>query len=77
MVNFTDDDLKRLKEVTAQYRNLGSNTIMMGHDRVDALIARLKAAETLAHEKHFHEPKGFCYCKQCKAFDAWRKAAGK
>ncbi len=41
----TNDDLKRLKELSEHWKNLGSVTFMVRHEKVNALLARLEAAE--------------------------------
>lgn len=66
---FTDDDLKRLH---AEYD-------LMGSEKIDALIVRLKAAENviryLVHiPDEFEKQSGGC--AHCKAMDAWLRAKG-
>lgn len=67
---FTDDDLKRFH----------SEYIEMGSDKIDALIARLEAAEAClrGHDgaclSDIDEP---CTCGQYERIDTYRKAAGK
>ena len=72
-MSFTDDDLKRVKE-DGVLLNLYDPSEKFN---LDSLLARLEVAERLHKLKHFHEPRGWCDCEQCKASAEWRKAAGK
>lgn len=65
-VTFTDEDLKRLKEIIGEP---GLITHNMGVDVYKALLARLEAAENA--RSHHAAP---CTCDWCRP---WRKAAGK
>ena len=74
---FTDDDLKRLKGQLPR----GKWTQHLTQDNLEALLARLEAAELLV--KHFKEEIIDADCESWdsegaeKAYEAWRKAAGK
>jgi len=76
---FTDDDLKRLKErQTNDLLNLNREGI-----DINALLARLEAAELCADKTHFHffRSKGD-YPNEMErelgeSGEAWRKTAGK
>lgn len=69
-MSFTDDDLKRLH---AEYDEMGS-------DKIDALIVRLKTAESICEYEqtgiHKRDKHGGG-CSVCLLLAAWRKAAGK
>lgn len=92
-MSFTDDDLKRLKDLVEMNR-LGSIRIApeMTVDQLKALLARLEAAEcgllsawSVEDMLHIPEELGASASKTClNAIDkfredyfAWRKAAGK
>lgn len=70
---FTDEDLKRLKERVDK----GNPKMIVHWQDLEALIARLEAAENIVENP--------CYCYEdttdsCKCVElntAWRKAAGK
>lgn len=62
-MSFTDNDLKRLKDQLAgNAPTYGKN----GGVDLDALLARLEAAEVCAN-----------HSQSCYGYKAWRKAAGK
>lgn len=68
---FTDDDLKRLKEEMVKFEyGLPVMTVTFGSDGLNALLARLEAAEVYRNEHP-------CVHVNCTYDDAWRKAAGK
>lgn len=66
---FTDEDLKRLKEEVFFLEPYGKET----KGQLDALLARLEAAEVWAKCHQEFCNKG----KDCSAYVAWRKTAGK
>jgi len=71
-VAFTDDDLKRLKEFWTEEKYIGED-----REKLLALIDRLEAAEdAMFTMKDYREYGGFVDIHR-KAFDKWRKAAGK
>lgn len=83
---FSDEDLKRLKGFRLQgyhtWTAFEQNEIV---DLVDALLARLEAANHLAEfwnhkyscaQRRVPDP-GKCNCGAIEAFDALRKASGK
>lgn len=57
-MTFTDEDLKRLK-IKAE-----GDQVSLSHFQIEALIARLEAAEA-------------CISVKADSFDIWRNAAGK
>lgn len=61
---FTDDDLKRLKEDMRPQTPW--DYVRFDPDKITALIARLEAAEDVIYYRGHDAP-----------MDAWRKAAGK
>jgi len=74
-MNFTDDDLKRLKE---------SDYILVDLGKIKSLIARLEAAEKTMFESKRHcvvmmsgEQRFINHQKWIDAEEAWCKAAGK
>jgi hypothetical protein len=69
-MKFTDDDLKRLKEEMDAYPELRDF-------KVDALLARLEAAEKLILLRGTHIPNATITRETETAVWAWRKAAGK
>lgn len=83
-MTFTDEDLKRLKE------DLHKNKVRTGirthihyrREPLEALLARLEAAEALAEDHAWHEadcssPSEECDCGYAEDRAKWRKAAGK
>lgn len=75
---FTDDDLKRLKEQN-KCRITTEDVLMFPCDKLDALIARLEAAEKIvdaAWDLHTGQLDS-CEFYMGPWFEAWRKAAGK
>lgn len=85
MTTFTDDDLKRLKEIQdeANYRfQIDKGNGDPGSDRwvtLAALIARLEAAEANmgGHSGPCENSGGQCICTKGHREIAWRKVAGK
>lgn len=79
-MSFTDDDLKRLKEMITDTRALWINDRNLANPLL-ALIDRLEAAEKLAWlvkrfvERQEHAPD--CRCDFCWALKTWRELAGK
>ena len=89
---FTDDDLKQLKERQANESGMDFEWFEIDNDVLEALLARLEAAE-----KAMYELRGFYVCRthgcpndgmdratECDhdkrslvPFEAWRKACGK
>lgn len=75
---FTDDDLKRLKELKGDWRG-----ISMPNEAIAALLARLEAAEAVIESDSHTERcvdefmKNGCTCGFQEAINRWRKAAGK
>lgn len=67
-MSFTDDDLKRLRDRTLPYESLA--LIGVKSDLLNALLARLEAAEKVCEEI---ERKPICH----GLIEAWRKACGK
>ena len=84
-MTFTADDVKRLKELA--FKEIVKVEIDNVH--LQALVARLEAAEALIEYTHDDEdcPKTFiaipeserkpCHCGLDAAYEAWRTAAGK
>jgi hypothetical protein len=71
-VIFTDDDLKQLKD------SMRLSTTVMDSQDLEALLARLEAAESCIDNPHHfshHYPEN--HCKGCIAIQAWHRAAGK
>ncbi len=69
---FTDDDLRSLEDYTCGSDTTWFDGFTVG--RIKALVARLKAAENAMSDDCE------CYEIECyheKAYEAWRKAAGK
>jgi len=65
---FNDNDLKRLKAELDEYPELIDF-------KIDALLARLEAAEEVVEHFQYKANKG---CQECEiSLEAWRKAAGK
>ncbi len=72
-MNFSDEDLKRLKEINEANRNVEGMTVFPVI-KIEALLARLEAAEVLAEWVWKWEgPTG----NLKRSVEAWRKAAGK
>lgn len=69
---FTDDDLNRLKQDIARFKEAGAHRWVISGEPLDALIARLEAAEIwgACHQE-------LCGKEDCSHHEAWRKAAGK
>lgn len=74
-MSFSDDDLKRLKIGACDPRLI--NTVEM----VQALLARLEAAERIMRAEHNDDSgtmsRCISPCELCEAMEAWRKASGK
>lgn len=69
---FTDEDLKRLKDLLEPFPDQIECAIPTNAGLFRALIARLVAGELCKDHLHAHQ------CPECVGFvDAWRKAAGK
>lgn len=72
-MSFSDDDLKRLKEIINEH---GLITHNMGANVYKALLARLEAAEEVCERAKTHG----CEDPECVldlSLEDWRKAAGK
>jgi hypothetical protein len=69
---FTDDDLKRLKEIATERL-----VYPMSNETLKALLARLEAAEKLILLRGTHLPNATITREIETAVWAWRKAAGK
>jgi hypothetical protein len=70
-MTFSDDDLKRLKEVANK-----EGMTVIGMDDCNALLARLEAAERCLTPTTDYCMQ--CYCADCESNrKAWRKAWGK
>lgn len=73
-MTFSDHDLKRLKEDIARFKETGAHPFSIQGPQLDALIARLEAAEAIVDR---------CECKPhrqslgCEGYLTWRKRAGK
>lgn len=65
-MTFTDDDLKRLKSQLALEISPDED-VLINNGEVDALLARLEAAERCINPAN-------CYAVD---YEAWRKASGK
>jgi len=81
MIPFTDDDLKRLKELLAK---TVQPTVEDGQeynrlmDKTGALIARLEAAETVIQQSFGHDGMALIGLDDWhEALNEWRKVAGK
>ena len=74
MTPFTDDHLKRLKAQKKLY-GIKTTTAWIKPEELEALLARLEAAEEAMDEFKAH--KKFDCMECCLADEAWRKAAGK
>lgn len=83
-LTFTDDDLKRLKEV-AMRTNHDSDETVTCYGELRALIARLEAAEkanamlllVCQDDRQSYEYSEGVLSQAEDAMEAWRKAAGK
>lgn len=74
---FTDKDLKGLKENISRFKETGAYPWSISGDNLDALIARLEAAEDVCGEVDFLDirlEKDFGGL--LLILDKWRKAAG-
>ena len=72
-MSFSDEDLKRLKDLAYDYRD-GSRFMWIKGPEIVALIARLEAAEAVLLEiERFNNG----ILTDTSEFRAWRKAAGK
>ena len=81
-MNFTDDDLKQLKERQANESGMDFDWFEIDNDVLCALLARLEASEAYArYGGLLHGGKSAeCVigkCDMCKAKEAWRKACGR
>jgi hypothetical protein len=74
-VPFTDEDLKRLK-MRKEDPLIKDHTVLKLNE-LDALLARLEAAEKVCGIGTLHECLTDHDCWTCKALAEWRKAAGK
>lgn len=73
MTPFTDDDVKRLKEVC-----LASHVLSLRTERINDLISRLEAAEKALATPHKSWPHTKeSQCSGCVALDEFLAAAGK
>jgi hypothetical protein len=71
-MTFTDDDLKRLKEIHIPK----IQAVTLSYDKFFALLDRLEAAERCLVPSTDYCL--VCYCEDCESKrEAWRKAAGK
>jgi len=80
-MTFSDDDVKRLKEMLEPGLKGHPDTLMREVEeffrfKADALLARLEAAEDLTNEIVSHGITIHCLACDSK-IKAWRKAAGK
>jgi hypothetical protein len=78
-MNFTDDDLKRLKVELQELRDLETGVMFPIND-VEALLARLEAAEkalAVFHDNLGLQDSYINYEKCENLFESWRKACGK
>lgn len=73
---FTDDDLKRLKESFVPVGDGLHIEVDLTVDEMQALIARLRAAETVI-QKHQFENAPCPSPDTCQWHIAWRKECGK
>lgn len=74
MIVFTDEDLKRLKDLMMGFPNSAVSSLDVGEIR--ALLARLEAAEKVCEAAQYM--KRLIYSARFNAdMEAWRKAAGK
>lgn len=69
---FNDDDLKWLKEAANHRRDKLSSIVYVDLPEVDALLARMEAAETIVDMM----ANGTTTKKYQIALEAWRKACG-
>lgn len=73
-LKFTDEDLKRLKEHLTDHAMRTGQEFPIGQGTLDALLARLEAAEACA--KQLDQLTGV-YSFARDRLQTWRKAAGK
>ena len=71
---FTDEDLTRLEAMIHDVMRCDREIFFL----VEALLARLEAAEEIAQAYDLGHPGDEnCGCSMCDVLAAWRKAAGK
>lgn len=85
-MNFTDDDLKRLKEHLVIDEQFHVNSVWVEREWTKALIARLEAAESIAfqsslqlemHDKDLRIEYSSTWEVLRNLLEVWRKAAGR
>ena len=77
-MSFTDDDLKRLKAFTERHALQPEYTVHTANGVMEALLARLEAAEKVIAESLDHNGKAHIgFDAWHEAYKAWRKVAGK
>ena len=89
MTSFTDDALKSLnsyiKEINLEnegfvkhYPDMNKRNVLLSPHQIEALLARLKAAEQVCEHQHDNCTRKFTECQtETELNKAWRKAAGK
>jgi hypothetical protein len=88
-MTFTDDDLKRLKDLTVKSdldEEIAEDAALWILNSQSALVARLEAAEAVApYATHYHyfecksktDKEETCTCGYMKKWNDWNKTAGR